>query len=113
MTTLFETLLLKLATVLELIQQSEVALSPQIKQALVHATNDFKESLKQAKEAANNLPGGELSVGEQDEVIEMLQRLKNNKRQQLAAFSNDVESISAAAGGVNMEIDSTASTPCA
>ena len=101
MTSLYESLLPKMATVLELTQQSDAALSPQAKQALVHSvrlatpiprtvctsdsadhahqTNDFKESLRQAREAAQTLRGGELSLAEQDEVIAMLERLKARK----------------------------------
>ncbi|KAH9945578.1 hypothetical protein B0H21DRAFT_426862 [Amylocystis lapponica] len=117
MTSLYESLLLKMVAVLELTQQSEVALSPQLKQALVQSTNDFKESMRQAREAATTLPGGELSVAEQDEVIAMLERLKARKASQLAAFADSVDAISAAAhaaraeDGVRMEVDSTASTP--
>lgn len=43
-------------------------------------TNDLRDSLKEAKEAASSLPGGELSVEEQDEVIAMLERLKARKK---------------------------------
>ena len=43
-------------------------------------TKDFKDSLREANEYAHTLPGGELSVEEQDEVIEMLEMLKERKR---------------------------------
>ncbi|KZT09082.1 uncharacterized protein LAESUDRAFT_648182 [Laetiporus sulphureus 93-53] len=111
MSSQYENLLLKLITVLELIQQSEIAPTPQTRQALVQATNEYKESLRQAKEAANALPGGELSLEEQDEVIDMLERLRDRKRQQLLEFSANVESISTAVDHVMLEVDSTASTP--
>ncbi|CCM06339.1 uncharacterized protein FIBRA_08593 [Fibroporia radiculosa] len=110
MTAVYESLVLKLAAVLELAQQSEAALTPQSRQALIQATNDFKESLRQARELADALPGGELSVEEQDDVIEMLEQLKARKRKQLDDFSASVDAISAE-DSVNMEIDSTASTP--
>ena len=42
-------------------------------------TKEFKDSLKEANEYATTLPGGELSVEEQDEIIEMLERLKERK----------------------------------
>lgn len=43
-------------------------------------TNDFKASLSRAKGLANALPGGELLIEEQDEVIAMLERLRDKKR---------------------------------
>lgn len=99
MTAIYESLLLKLVTVLELTQQSESTPTTQTRQALVQAvrvpsattaepkltinaaqTTDFRESLKQAKELASTLPGGELSVDEQEDVIEMLFRLRDRKQ---------------------------------
>jgi hypothetical protein len=47
---------------------------------LSNQTNDFKNALSRAKELAASLPGGELRIGEQDEIIEMLETLKNRKR---------------------------------
>ncbi|KAF9817527.1 hypothetical protein IEO21_03378 [Rhodonia placenta] len=113
MTAIYESLLLKLVTVLELTQQSESTPTTQTRQALVQATTDFRESLKQAKELASTLPGGELSVDEQEDVIEMLFRLRDRKQQQLAEFAANVQSMFAAtaAEGVMMDVDSTASTP--
>jgi hypothetical protein len=43
-------------------------------------TNDFKNALNQAKEIAMALPGGELSIEEQDEIISMLENLRDQKR---------------------------------
>ncbi|EPS99624.1 hypothetical protein FOMPIDRAFT_1123958, partial [Fomitopsis schrenkii] len=113
MSAVYESLLPKLVTVLEVTQQATYgAPTQQVKQALVQATNDLRDSLKEAKEAASSLPGGELSVEEQDEVIAMLERLKARKKC-LAKFSSDVEAISTATSQLKMEIDSTASTPAA
>jgi hypothetical protein len=36
--------------------------------------------MKKAKDIALNLPGGELLTREQDEVIDMLEKLKDRKR---------------------------------
>ncbi|KAI0733895.1 hypothetical protein C8Q72DRAFT_771399 [Fomitopsis betulina] len=114
MSTVYESLLPKLVEVLEVTQQAtEGASTQQAKQALVQATNNFRDNLKEAKETASSLPGGELSVEEQDEVIAMLERLKARKKCQLAKFSSDVEAISTATSQLKMEIDSTASTPAA
>ncbi|KAJ7165823.1 hypothetical protein C8R46DRAFT_1096294 [Mycena filopes] len=110
---LFESLLLKLLAVLELTARPEGTVTPQAKQALLHATNDFKATLARAKTLATHLPGGELRTDEQTEVLGMLTELRDRKRAQLADFS-----ARALASGVNpgahrpgMEVDSVASTP--
>ncbi|KAJ7638207.1 hypothetical protein FB45DRAFT_786426 [Roridomyces roridus] len=110
---LFSSLLDKLATVLELTQRPEGTVTPQAKQALLQATNDFKNALAEAKERSARLPGGELRIEEQGEVIEMLTELRDRKRQQLAEFSTRAAttSVGMAQGTVAMEVDSMASTP--
>ncbi|KAI0762552.1 hypothetical protein C8Q74DRAFT_1207722 [Fomes fomentarius] len=112
MTSLYESLTLKLANVVELATQDQsTTLTPQAKQALVRATKDFKDSLKEANDHATTLPGGELSVQEQEEVVDMLEKLKERKRYQLADFAERVGKISSSQASINMEVDSTASTP--
>ncbi|KAA1468325.1 hypothetical protein DENSPDRAFT_457623 [Dentipellis sp. KUC8613] len=108
----FESLLPKLLTVLELTRRTELTgTTQQSKQELLQATNDFKESLSRAKEMATVLPGGELLIEEQDEIIAMLERLKEKKRRQLAEFSEQELTTANHTQQVQMEIDSTASTP--
>ncbi|KII94423.1 hypothetical protein PLICRDRAFT_101892 [Plicaturopsis crispa FD-325 SS-3] len=110
-TSVFGGLLLKLAAILELTQRPEGTVSPQSRQALLQATNDFKNAMAQAKELANTLPGGELLIEEQEEVIDMLERLRDRKRF-LAQFSTRTLSSSSIAGDLTkMDVDSTASTP--
>ncbi|KAI0358921.1 hypothetical protein OH77DRAFT_1395970 [Trametes cingulata] len=112
MTSVYESLLLKLANVLELATQDQGTLTPQAKQALVRSTKEYKDSMKEAHDFATNLPGGELSVQEQDEVIQMLEKLKERKKRQLTEFAEKVGSISSSSQqDVKMEVDSTASTP--
>ncbi|KIK04145.1 hypothetical protein K443DRAFT_130976 [Laccaria amethystina LaAM-08-1] len=108
---LYESLLPKLAHILQLTRHSEGITTPEAKQALLHATNDFKNTLSQAKDLAANLPGGELTLSEQDEVIRMLEAVRDQKRALLSQFA--ARSISAAVpvSQVDMEVDSTASTP--
>jgi hypothetical protein len=77
---LYESLLPKLAHILQLTRHSEGVTTPEAKQALLHATNDFKNTLSQAKDLAANLPGGELTLSEQDEVIRMLEAVRDQKR---------------------------------
>lgn len=43
-------------------------------------TNDFRNALSQAKELALNISGGEFTVEEQDNVIRMLEALRDKKR---------------------------------
>lgn len=99
MASFFESLTLKLANVLKLAAQDQGSLTPQAKQALVRSvskislvhvhrtlrtlaiqTKDFKDALKEANDHATSLPGGDHSMEEQDEVIEMLEKLKERKR---------------------------------
>ncbi|KAG6820128.1 hypothetical protein H0H93_005003 [Arthromyces matolae] len=123
-TNLYESLLSKLAIVLELTQKSDGIVTPQAKRALLQATNDFKNAINQAKELAASLPGGEMLVEEQDEVIAMLENLRDRKRcamffisspllvELLTQFSSQplaAEGLSAQ--DAKMEIDSMASTP--
>ncbi|KAJ7198933.1 hypothetical protein B0H12DRAFT_1156084 [Mycena haematopus] len=109
---LFESLLLKLVAILELTQKSEGIVTPQAKQAVLHATNEFKSALNQAKELAARLPGGELLIEDQTEVIAMLTEMRDRKRQQLAEFSTRTLAASSAFPvDHRMEIDSMASTP--
>ncbi|KAF5353627.1 hypothetical protein D9757_012453 [Collybiopsis confluens] len=110
----YESLLLELVTVLELTQKPEGISTPQSKQAVLQATNEFKSSLSNAKTLATNLPGGELHIEDQDEVIEMLTTLRDRKRDQLVEFasrSSQVVSASQRLNDSNMEVDSMASTP--
>ncbi|THV01241.1 hypothetical protein K435DRAFT_818089 [Dendrothele bispora CBS 962.96] len=107
--TQYQAILLKLVTVLELTQRPEGISTPQARQALLQATNDFKTSLLQAKDMAANLPGGELLIEDQDDIIEMLITLRQRKRDQLAQFSAQAQAVSSAE--TKMEVDSTASTP--
>ncbi|KAK0440397.1 uncharacterized protein EV420DRAFT_1279205 [Desarmillaria tabescens] len=111
-TSLYEGLLAKLVRILELTQKPEGTATPQAKQALLHATNDFKNSIAQAKDLAAELPGGELRIDEQDEVIEMLTQLRDRKsRQQLEQFSAQTLELSSSSAEMSMEVDSMASTP--
>lgn len=108
---LYEGLLAKLVKILELTQKPEGTATPQAKQALLHATNDFKSSIAQAKDLAAELAGGELRIDEQDEVIEMLTQLRDRKRQQLDQFSAQTLELSSSSAEMSMEVDSMASTP--
>ncbi|EIN13353.1 hypothetical protein PUNSTDRAFT_58941 [Punctularia strigosozonata HHB-11173 SS5] len=79
-TSAFDGILAKLADVLEITQRAEGINNPQTRQALLQATKDFKDALLKAKDTANGLPGGELSIADQDRVIEMLEKLRERTR---------------------------------
>ncbi|KAF4591282.1 hypothetical protein EYR40_009885 [Pleurotus pulmonarius] len=111
-TSVFESLLPKLAVVLELTQNLEGSMTPQARNALLQATNDFKNTLNHAKELAKSLPGGELMTKDQDEVIQMLEQIRDQKRRQLLEFSTTVlETSHVSNAETQMEVDSMASTP--
>ncbi|KAI6043777.1 hypothetical protein EDC04DRAFT_2890462 [Pisolithus marmoratus] len=106
-----EQIIPKLIAVLEHTQMSGSNPTPQTTQGLLQATNEYKNTLLQAKKYAATLPGGELNVADQEELIAMLERLRDHKKQQLADFSERVSSMLRTARSDRVEIDSTASTP--
>lgn len=111
-TELYQSLLIKLVTVLELTQKPDGIVTPQAKQALLQATNDYKNVLAQARELATKLPGGELVTEEQEEVIQMLEEIRDRKKDLLARFSQrPLVSVVKHTVDIKTEIDSTASTP--
>lgn len=101
---LYQSLILKLVAVLELTQSPDGVVTPQAKQALLQAvrfvvftrcnngvdraqTNDYKNAMSQARELASNLPGGELVIEEQEQVIQMLEQLRDRKKCRSSVFS--------------------------
>ncbi|KAI0005327.1 hypothetical protein BJV74DRAFT_880606 [Russula compacta] len=123
----FQSLLPKLLTILQVTQRPEGTSNARNKQDLLQAVQAFREALNHARSLATALPGGELLVEEQDEIIAMLERLREKKRSQLREFSDKVIDTKAvgycvppqytgaagAAAGSNaqIEVDSNASTP--
>ncbi|PPQ83186.1 hypothetical protein CVT24_002258 [Panaeolus cyanescens] len=108
---LYESLLAKLIAIIELTQQPGGVSNAQGRQRLLQATNEFKNAITQAKDYAVNLPGGELVIEEQDQVIAMLETLKERKRAQLAEFAARKVFVPQYSQDLKMEIDSMASTP--
>ncbi|KAF9530741.1 hypothetical protein CPB83DRAFT_892381 [Crepidotus variabilis] len=109
--TLYEELLPKLVDVLELTQKTDGIANPQSKQKLLQATNTFKNAIAQAKEFSNNLRGGELTIEEQDDVIQLLETLRERKRAQLRDFASRTATTKTTGMLMDMELDSVASTP--
>ncbi|KAF8341731.1 hypothetical protein F5887DRAFT_887879 [Amanita rubescens] len=113
-TDLYQNLILKLVIVLELTQKPDGVVTPHAKQALLQATNDYKNAMLQARELASNLPGGELVIEEQEQIVQMLEQLRDRKKNLLARFSQQpLISVVKPTASIKMEIDSTASTPTA
>ncbi|KAI0248082.1 hypothetical protein BJV78DRAFT_843886 [Lactifluus subvellereus] len=120
-----ESLLTKLLAILRVTQRPEGTSNARNKQDLLQAIQAFREALNHARDLAIALPGGELLVEEQDEVIAMLERLRAKKQLQLQNFSDKVIDTKAAGYSVpqyasghgtagqdaQMEVDSNASTP--
>ncbi|KAH9028849.1 hypothetical protein EDB83DRAFT_1802680 [Lactarius deliciosus] len=114
----FESLLPKLLTILQVTQRPEGTTNVRNKQDLLQAIQAFREAMSHARDVAGALPGGELLIEEQDEIIAMLERLRAKKRLQLQDFSDKVidtkgHDIPQYGVGQNpqMEVDSNASTP--
>ncbi|THH05561.1 hypothetical protein EW145_g4702 [Phellinidium pouzarii] len=109
----FESLLKRLAHALEVTQNSDSTLNPQTRQAIFQATTSLNDGLARAKDIANTLPGGEMLIEEQNDVIAMLERLRDLKQAQLAQFSERVLATAGASAEqqARIEVDSTASSP--
>ncbi|KAH9060712.1 hypothetical protein EDB87DRAFT_1683175 [Lactarius vividus] len=114
----FESLLPKLLTILQVTQRPEGTINVRNKQDLLQAIQAFREAMNHARDVAGALPGGELLIEEQDEIIAMLERLRAKKRLQLQDFSDKVidtkgHDVPQYGVGQNpqMEVDSNASTP--
>ncbi|KAI0087445.1 hypothetical protein BDY19DRAFT_1012293 [Irpex rosettiformis] len=113
--TVYESLFQELPAVLDIVNELHAAqTSAEIKRKLVQATNAFKSDLSLAKQAANNLQGGELSIEDQESIINTLEELKARKRATLNRFAEEMKKAPQVKdSNLSMEIDSTASTPAA
>jgi len=56
-------------------------------------TSQLKERFTAAKQIAQNLPGGDLSIAEQDELISLLERLRDERLCGLTLLSVSLELI--------------------
>jgi len=73
------------------------------KQSVAQATNVFKQRMAAAKEIVDSLPGGEMSLSDQDEVIAMLKALRDQKRRRLDEFSRQQAITSTSTSDTIME----------
>jgi hypothetical protein len=69
--------------------------------------------MSRARETALNLPGGELTQTEQEEIITMLERMRDERQKQLNDFVAQEASVVPTTLSIpkTMEVDSAASTP--
>ncbi|KAI0078503.1 hypothetical protein K474DRAFT_904153 [Panus rudis PR-1116 ss-1] len=83
-----------------------------IRQTLIATINEYKESLSQARRLASDLPGGDITVEEQEDVIKLLEGLISERR---SALNTRLQSLACPqerkADSPGFNIDSTASTP--
>ncbi|KAG8834428.1 hypothetical protein FRC18_002018 [Serendipita sp. 400] len=56
---------------------------PSTPQEIVEAADDFKRRLQAARETIDSLPGGDVDVEGQEEIIKMLEKWRDLKREQL------------------------------
>ncbi|KDQ20421.1 hypothetical protein BOTBODRAFT_151098 [Botryobasidium botryosum FD-172 SS1] len=101
----FEILLPRLITILELVQQSNAPQLGQHRLLISQATNELKEHLRKAKEVVDALPGGDMCIEDQDEVISMLEKMRDEKRTQLEHFSQLLDSNASISDREKMEIE--------
>ncbi|KAH8086591.1 hypothetical protein BXZ70DRAFT_1011683 [Cristinia sonorae] len=102
----------KFAAVVEIIYtQHNAPQTPQSRQNLLKVVNEFKEDVARAQEAAHSLHGGHLTAAEQDDIINMLSDIKEQKRKALESLLAHIDLPLPAVDTSNMELDSTASTP--
>ncbi|GJJ09552.1 hypothetical protein Clacol_003775 [Clathrus columnatus] len=73
----YKNLLPALADVIDTSQKQDDVAS---KQDLLAATNKFRDLLVTLKRTALNLPGGDMSLVDQDQVIKVLEQLRDYKR---------------------------------
>ncbi|KAI0697018.1 hypothetical protein BC835DRAFT_1413916 [Cytidiella melzeri] len=115
--TVYEGLLQEVAAVLDVVNELTAAQSStEIRRKLVQTTNALKHDTLVAREGANNLQGGELSIEDQEDIIDTLEKLKARKKATLNKFSDEMTRAPQAvinSESASVEVDSTASTPAA
>ncbi|KAH9994473.1 hypothetical protein BJV77DRAFT_943694 [Russula vinacea] len=113
----FESLLPKLLSILQVTQRPEGTSNVRNKQDLLQAIQAFREALNNARSTASALPGGEMLIEEQEEIIAMLERLREKKRYVVQVLPMKIFSFGwlekkrTSSRADRMEVDSNASTP--
>jgi len=82
----FEDLLPALDNVLKAVYDARDGDEAQHKLAIAAATDDLKMKLARARELVDGLPGGEMLRRDQDQAIEVLQKLRDQRRAHLLSF---------------------------
>ncbi|KAH7104754.1 hypothetical protein BKA62DRAFT_693293 [Auriculariales sp. MPI-PUGE-AT-0066] len=82
----FEKLLPTIVDTVELTQRHAGENSLQHRQAVVQLANQLKERFSEAKKIAQSLPGGDLSIEQQDALIELLERFRDERMSVALSF---------------------------
>ncbi|KAG9005863.1 hypothetical protein FRB93_009261 [Tulasnella sp. JGI-2019a] len=102
----FEGLLPALTNILKVVYDAGDSEESKHKLAITAATDELKEKLARAKELVENLPGGEMSLEDQDEAIAALERLRDQRRAHILTFA-DSKSLSQVAKPVVEQAEPT------
>ncbi|KIO26798.1 hypothetical protein M407DRAFT_243604 [Tulasnella calospora MUT 4182] len=84
----FESLQPALIKVLKAVHDAGDSDEVQHRLAIATATNELKERIVEAKTLIDALPGGEMLIEHQDEVIKALEQLKAQKTEHLIKFTS-------------------------
>ncbi|KAG8937252.1 hypothetical protein FRC03_010106 [Tulasnella sp. 419] len=67
----------------------------QQKYAIAGATNELKSLISRAKSLVDSLPGGDMQLEDQDEVIKALRQVRDEKQKYLELFSQQLQNTHA------------------
>ncbi|CAE6439204.1 unnamed protein product [Rhizoctonia solani] len=84
----FESLLPSVVQIIQSTQPQSSAQTHQQQQDIAKATMALRTQLATARDQIDALPGGEMLIKDQQEVIHMLQEMRSQRRAQLARLAN-------------------------
>ncbi|KAH7343799.1 hypothetical protein B0J17DRAFT_764957, partial [Rhizoctonia solani] len=84
----FESLLPSVVQIIQSTQPQSSTQTHQQQQDIAKATMALRTQLATARDQIDALPGGEMLLKDQQEVIQMLQEMRSQRRAQLARLAN-------------------------
>ncbi|CAE6392311.1 unnamed protein product [Rhizoctonia solani] len=84
----FESLLPSVVQIIQSTQPQPPAQTQQQQQEIAKATMALRTQLAAARDQVDALPGGEMLLKDQQEVIQMLKEIRSQRRAQLARLAN-------------------------
>ncbi|KAJ1308652.1 hypothetical protein OPQ81_004346 [Rhizoctonia solani] len=84
----FESLLPSVVQIIQSTQPQPPAQTQQQQQEIAKATMALRTQLVTARDQVDALPGGEMLLKDQQEVIQMLKEMRSQRRAQLARLAN-------------------------